>query len=167
MNFVLCGMMGSGKTRLGRELAFLTERAWLDTDIEIEKRYGKISEIFKRHGEEYFRGLESALVEELSKKDGCVISTGGGLVLREQNVTALKTNGKILFLRATKQTLLARLKRDKNRPLLQGEEDLEKRIESLLKERTPVYERAADFILDVDGYSVEENAKRALKGFER
>ena len=166
MNFILCGMMGSGKTLIGRELAHLTNRAWLDTDIEIEKRYGKISEIFKRHGEEYFRGLESALVEELSKKDGCVISTGGGLVLREQNVTVLKTNGKILFLRATKQTLLERLKKDKNRPLLQGEEDLGKRIESLLNERTPVYEQVADVILDVDGYSVEENANRAFKAFE-
>ena len=166
MNFVLCGMMGSGKSRLGRELAFLTNRAWLDTDIEIEKRYGKISEIFKTHGEEYFRGLESALVEEISKKDGYVISTGGGFVLREENVTALKGNGKILYLRATKQTLMARLQKDKNRPLLQGEEDLGEKVERLLNERMPVYERVADVILDVDGYTVKENVKRVLEAFE-
>ncbi len=162
MNFVLCGMMGSGKSRLGQKLAFMTDRVWLDTDKEIEKRYGKISEIFKTRGEEYFRAIESALADELSNKDGLVISTGGGFVLREENVTALKNNGRILFLRATKQTLLERLSKDEPRPLLQGEKTLEKKIESLLKERTLVYERAADVVLDVDGYSVEDNAKRAL-----
>lgn len=163
MNFVLCGMMGSGKTALGKNIAAATGRKWLDTDDVIVRRYGAISEIFATEGEEYFRGLETQVVEELSEQDGYVISTGGGLVLREKNVELLKKNGKILFLRANAETLLKRLSGDTARPLLQGQESLEEKINRLLKERTPAYERAADVRLDVDGYSVEENTKRALE----
>ena len=163
MNFVLCGMMGSGKTALGKNIAAATGRKWLDTDDVIVQRYGAISEIFATEGEEYFRGLETQVVEELSEQDGYVISTGGGLVLREKNVELLKKNGKILFLRANAETLLKRLSGDTARPLLQGQESLEEKINRLLKERTPAYERAADVRLDVDGYSVEENTKRALE----
>ena len=163
MNFVLCGMMGSGKTALGKNIAAATGRKWLDTDDVIVQRYGVISEIFATKGEEYFRGLETQVVEELSEQDGYVISTGGGLVLREKNVELLKNNGKILFLRASAETLLKWLSGDTARPLLQGQESLEKKINRLLKERTPAYERAADLCLDVDGYSVEENTKRALE----
>ena len=163
MNFVLCGMMGSGKTALGKNIAAATGRKWLDTDDVIVQRYGAISKIFATEGEEYFRGLETQVVEELSEQDGYVISTGGGLVLREKNVELLKKNGKILFLRANAETLLKRLSGDTARPLLQGQESLEEKINRLLKERTPAYERAADVRLDVDGYSVEENTKRALE----
>ena len=156
MNLVLCGMMGSGKTALGKNIAAATGRKWLDTDDVIVQRYGAISEIFATEGEEYFRGLETKVVEELSEQDGYVISTGGGLVLREKNVELLKKNGKILFLRANAETLLKRLSGDTARPLLQGQESLEEKINRLLKERTPAYERAADYTVDVDKKTPEE-----------
>ncbi len=162
MNFVLCGMMGSGKSALGKNIAAATGRKWLDTDDVVTRKYGVISEIFKSKGEGYFRELETRVAEELSREDGLVISTGGGFVLRRENVELLKGNGKILFLKATKETLLKRLTGDTARPLLQGEESLEEKLDRLLKERTPVYERAADVCLEVDGYSVEENTQRAL-----
>ncbi|MBQ7369476.1 MAG: shikimate kinase [Clostridia bacterium] len=163
MNFVLCGMMGSGKTRLGKRIAELSFRNWLDTDDVIVEKYGKISEIFEKFGETYFREKETETVKILCRLDGYVFSTGGGLVLKDENVRLLKTSGKILYLRAKKETLLSRLSGDTKRPLLQGRESLEEKIDRLLKERAPVYERVADVVLDVDGKSVEENAKRALE----
>lgn len=164
MNFVLCGMMGSGKSRIGKNIAAKTGRNWIDTDELIVRKFGQISKIFAEKGEGYFRDIETEIAEELSRKDGLVISTGGGFVLRKINAELLKRNGKILFLRAEKQTLLSRLVGDTARPLLQGE-DLESKIDRLLKERAPVYERVANFVLDVDGYSVEENTERAIEKF--
>ena len=162
MNFVLCGMMGCGKTKLGKLIASSTGREWADTDELLVSRYGSIVKLFSSYGEEYFRQKEEEIIEELSKKDGLVISTGGGSVLRRKNVENLKKQGTILFLRAKKQTLTERLSKDTARPLLQGEENLEAKIEGLLKERTPVYESVADLILDVDGYSAMQNAERAI-----
>ncbi|MBQ8428540.1 MAG: shikimate kinase [Clostridia bacterium] len=162
MNLILCGMMGAGKTTVGIKIAEKSNRRWYDTDEVITKRYGDISSIFAREGEAYFRGLETETVQELSKQDGLVISVGGGLVLKEENVSLLKRKGKIFLLRATKQTLLARLQGDRNRPLLQGEERLEDRLESLLSTRGPIYEKVADFIVDVDGKTVAEIAEEIL-----
>ena len=162
MNFVLCGMMGSGKTQLGKLLAGKLGFSWVDTDALLVSRYGEIAEQFSRFGESVFRMRESEVVKELSEKDGFVISTGGGVVLRSENVENLKRNGKILFLRAKKETLLERLQGRVNRPLLQGDGRLEEKIERFLSERTPVYENTADFVLDVDGYTAEENVERAL-----
>lgn len=156
MNLILCGMMGAGKTTVGVEVARLTGWRCLDTDVLIEEKYGKISDIFKTHGEAYFRGLETETVAKLSVQDGLVISVGGGLVLKEENVDLLKQNGKIVFLRARMETLLERLQNDKTRPLLQSEETLSDRIKRLVDERTPIYERAADYIVDVDGKKPEE-----------
>ena len=166
MNFVLCGMMGSGKSRLGKRIAELSGRKWLDTDAVIVEKYGEITEIFAKYGEDYFREKETETVKELCCLDGYVFSTGGGLVLKDENVRLLKESGKILFLRASKETLISRLSRDTKRPLLRGEESLEEKIERLLKERTPVYERVADVILDVDGVGVDRNALRALSLLE-
>ena len=162
MNIVLCGMMGSGKTALGKRLAARLGYTWVDSDLVIEERYGSISKLFQTHGEGYFRQVERAVIAELAKREKLVLSTGGGVLLDENNQTALKKTGKILFLRATKETLASRLKGDKNRPLLQGE-GLEEKIERLLTERTPIYERVADGALDVDGYTKEENAERAFE----
>ena len=162
MNIVLCGMMGSGKTSLGKRIAERLGYAWADSDLVIEERYGSIPTLFQTSGEEYFRRIEREVIAELSRKEKLVLSTGGGVLLDESNQTLLKKAGKILFLRATKETLLCRLQGDKKRPLLQGGE-LEGKIERLLTERTPVYERVADGVLDVDGYTKEENANRAIE----
>ena len=164
MNLVLCGMMGVGKTTVGIKIAERTSLRWVDTDGLIESRHGKISEIFARQGEPYFRALEKQIVEELSLQDGLIISTGGGLVLQKENVDMLKQNGKIFFLRARLETLSNRLSADGTRPLLQSEtESVNARLAKLLTERTPVYEQAADHIVDVDEKTVDEIADEIIK----
>ncbi len=158
MNIVLCGMMGVGKTTVGLALAKHTAREWLDTDTLIEERHGKISELFANYGEAYFRALETQTVSSLLGKDNLVLSVGGGLVLREENVELLKKCGKIVYLRAQKQTLVHRLLLDTTRPLLQGKDSLEERIETLLQARASTYERVADCTVDVDDKTPEQIA---------
>ncbi len=163
MNLILCGMMGSGKTTVGMKIAQRTGKSFVDTDALIEERHGKISDIFSRFGEGYFRDLESEIAKELCMQDGLIISTGGGLVLRKENVDALRQNGKIVFLRASLETLSNRLSADSTRPLLQSEsEDVTARIAKLLAERTPVYEGAANYAVDVDKKSVDEIANEII-----
>ena len=163
MNLILCGMMGAGKTTIGIKIAEMTGRRWYDTDGLIVDKYGKISDIFEYYGEAHFRKLETEIVAELAQKDGLVISTGGGLVLKKENNELLQKNGKIVFLRATLNTLSERLNMDSQRPLLQtSTETLRERLDKLLKERTPVYEHAADYIVDVDGKTPEQIAREIL-----
>ena len=163
MNLILCGMMGAGKTTIGIKIAELTGRRWYDTDGLIVDKHGKISDIFEYYGEAHFRKLETEIVKELVKKDGLVISTGGGLVLKSENNALLQENGKIVFLRATLETLAQRLKVDGERPLLQtSTESIRDRLERLMQERAPVYEHVADYIVDVDGKTPEEIAKEIV-----
>ncbi len=154
----LCGMMGVGKTTVGIQLAKSAMLAWFDTDKVIEDNYGKISDIFAKYGEEYFRNLETQTVHALCEKEGVILSLGGGLVLRQENVETLKNKGKIVYLRAKKETLVQRLRFDTARPLLQGE-DIETRVENLLEKRAGIYEQVADYIVDVDGKTVDEIVK--------
>ena len=97
-SIVLVGMPGSGKTTIGKELARQLCREFVDTDDLIRKKYGDISEIFRQKGEDYFRGIESEVIAETAKKCGLVIATGGGAVLRRENIFHLRQNGKIYFL---------------------------------------------------------------------
>lgn len=164
MNLILCGMMGAGKTTIGVRIAEKTGRLWYDTDRIIAHRYGKISDIFEYYGEEHFRRLETNVVKELAEKDELVVSSGGGLVLRAENNELLKKNGMIVFLRASVETLVGRLKIIDDRPLLQGKENvLAQRLTSLMEERTPVYEGVADRIVDVDGKTPDEIAEEIMK----
>ena len=167
MNYVLCGMMGAGKSALGKRIAELSGREWRDVDNIITSKYGDISDLFSEHGEVYFRSLESIEIEKLADLNGLVISTGGGAVLRKKNVELLKKHGKILYLKATKETLVKRLLENQGRPLLDGEGTLEEKVATLLHERESVYEEVADLVLEVDGKSQEENAKLALALFEK
>lgn len=163
MNLILCGMMGAGKTTIGVKIAELTGRRWYDTDGLIVDRHGKIADIFEYYGEAHFRKLETEIVKELAQKDNLIISTGGGLVLKSENNAVLQQNGKIIFLRASLQTLNQRLVVDGTRPLLQtSTESISDRLARLLKERTPVYEHVADYIVDVDGKTPEEIAKEIV-----
>ncbi|MBR2375989.1 MAG: shikimate kinase [Clostridia bacterium] len=163
MNLILCGMMGAGKTTIGIKIAEITGRRWYDTDGLIVDKHGKISDIFEYYGEAHFRKLETEIVKELVKQDGLVVSTGGGLVLKTENNALLQENGKIVFLRATLDTLSKRLKVDGERPLLQtSTENIRQRLERLLRERTPVYEHVADYIVDVDGKTPETIAKEIV-----
>ncbi len=164
MNLILCGMMGAGKTTIGIKIAELTGRRWYDTDELIADKHGKISDIFEYYGEAHFRKLETEIVKELAGKDRLVVSTGGGLVLKKENNELLQKNGKIVFLRATLETLATRLKVDGNRPLLQtSTESIRDRLSKLLTERSPVYEHVADFIVDVDGKTPVQIAKEIVQ----
>ncbi len=152
-------MMGSGKSTVGQCLAERLSARYVDTDGVIEGRFGRIADIFEKHGEGYFRDLETQVVKEISTQDGLVIAAGGGLVLREENVHLLKASGKIVFLRAGVQTLVNRLQGDTERPLLQTAQSLTARLEEMLKLRAPIYERVADKIVDVDGKTPQEIAE--------
>lgn len=164
MNLILCGMMGAGKTTVAKALAKLTGRKVYDTDEQIVQKHGNISEIFARFGEGYFRDLETQTVKELSTAEKAIISVGGGLVLRQENVEILKKTGKIVYLRASLDTLTKRLQGDTARPLLQGEEEsLQDKLTRLLNARGAVYEKAADLTLDVDGKTPEEIAQELLE----
>ena len=163
MNLVLCGMMGAGKTTIGIKIAELTGRRWYDTDCLIVDKYGKISDIFEYYGEAHFRKLETEIVKDLAKKDNLVISTGGGLVLKSENNAVLQENGKIIFLRASLETLAKRLHVDGTRPLLQtSAENLQDRLARLMKERMPVYEHVSDYVVDVDGKTPEQIAREIV-----
>lgn len=168
MNVVLCGMMGAGKTTIGIKLAELTGKRWYDTDGVISDRHGKISDIFEYYGEAHFRKLETEVVKELAPQDELVISTGGGLVLKPENNALLKANGKIVFLRASLETLVKRLRVDDTRPLLhRSAENLRDRLMTLINERAPVYEHVADFVVDVDGKTPETIAKEIISLLEK
>ena len=163
MNLILCGMMGAGKTTIGIKIAEISGRRWYDTDGLITDKYGKISDIFEYYGEAHFRKLETEIVKELVKQDGLVISTGGGLVLKKENNALLQENGKIVFLRATLDTLSKRLKVDGTRPLLQtSTESIRDRLAKLMKERMPIYEHVADFVVDVDEKTPETIAEEII-----
>ena len=163
MNLVLCGMMGAGKTTIGIKIAELTGRRWYDSDGLIVDKYGKISDIFEYYGEAHFRKLETEIVKDLAKKDNLVISTGGGLVLKSENNAVLQENGKIIFLRASLETLAKRLHVDGTRPLLQtSAENLQDRLARLMKERMPVYEHVSDYVVDVDGKTPEQIAREIV-----
>ena len=163
MNIILCGMMGVGKSTVGVRIAELTGRMWYDTDVVITDRHGRISDIFEYYGEAYFRSLETEVVRELSGRDGLVISTGGGLVLKPENSELLKQNGKIFFMRASFETLLKRVRADETRPLLKNTGKTAESLGKLLAQRTPVYEHVADYIVDTDGKSIDEVAKEIVR----
>ena len=159
MNIVLFGMMAAGKTTVGECLALAMRRPFVDTDRLIVERYGEITEIFQTRGEGYFRVLEGEIVKELVQKDGQVIAVGGGLVLSEENVSLLKKNGKMVYLRGAVETLVGRLTGDKTRPLLRADDvSLTEQVEKLLLARAPIYERVADFTVDIDGKTPENIA---------
>lgn len=154
-NIVLIGMPSCGKTTVGRLLAEMTGRELYDSDIIIENEEKmRISEIFAKKGEGYFRGLESEVIARLSEKaDGKIIATGGGAVLDGKNTGRLRSNGTVIFI----DRPLGELTLDGNRPLMKTAGD----IERLYAGRLPIYCKAADFAVDGSG-SAEEVAERIL-----
>lgn len=143
-NIVLCGMPSSGKTTVGKALAKVFGKKFIDTDdVVVEKRKESISDIFEKYGEGEFRKEERLAIEELSKENGLVIATGGGAVLDENNVRALRRNGVILFLDRSLENLVATA----DRPL---SSDTEK-LKNLFEKRYDVYKSCADAVIPADG----------------
>lgn len=149
---------------MGIRLSYRLRRTLTDTDKKIERLYRmSISEIFERFGEEEFRKMETQCLEKLLEEPGGrIISVGGGLPMRGCNRELLKKLGTVVYLRVKPHTVCHRLASDTSRPLLQGE-DREEKVRSLLEERSPVYESAADIIIDVDEKIVDEIAGEILQ----
>lgn len=147
-NVYLVGLMGAGKTTIGRSLAKRLNLDFLDSDREIEARTGvTIPTIFEIEGEEGFRKREAQMIADLSRLRGRVVATGGGVVLREENRATLRTNGFVVYLNVAPQTLWERTRNDRNRPLLQVADPLLK-LKELYAERDPLYREVADLIID-------------------
>lgn len=147
-NLFLIGLMGAGKTTVGKQLAKQLGKTFYDADHVIEERTGvKVAVIFDLEGEAGFRKREAAVIEELTQLDNIVLATGGGAVLFAENRTALQNNGYVIYLRATVNDLWKRMRNDKQRPLLQNV-DIRAKLEQLYLERHPVYTEVADYIID-------------------
>lgn len=146
-NIILCGFMGSGKTVTGKSLANRLNMDFIDIDTFIEEQEKtSINDIFEKKGEEYFRCIETKAAITLGNLQNTVISCGGGTVLKQENLAALKQNGEVFYLSVTPETVIKRLKNNSSRPLLA--EDKEVKIKTLLKSRSPIYEGAADYVID-------------------
>ena len=147
MNIIITGFMGTGKSAVAKELAQKLGMKFIDMDKTIEERQGMtISDIFTRYGEQYFREQENKLAKELSSKENMVIATGGGTFISSDNIKILSRKGKIICLYADSKSIYERLKIENNRPLLKGENVLDK-INYLLEKRKKVYD---NFHLKVD-----------------
>lgn len=149
-NLFLIGFMGCGKSTMARLLAKKTGKKLIEMDETIEAEAGiSINEIFAKYGETYFRDLETELIRRIAKEGNAIVSCGGGAVLREENVSAMRENGKIVYLSATPQTIYNRIHNETNRPLLNGNMNVEY-IGQLMGKRLPIYEKAADVTVCVD-----------------
>lgn len=163
--WILIGMMGAGKSSVGRALASLSEREFCDTDLMLQTRLGRpIPQLFQIYGESAFRDHETSILRSLSPGKS-VLSTGGGIVLRDDNWNELRRLGTTIYLRSPLESIIARLEASKKkRPLLQSEEWRE-RVQSLLAERAHLYEQA-DLIVDLDGCDVQSGAERVKAALE-
>lgn len=164
-NIVLIGMSGVGKTSIGLELSKKLNYSFIDLDIEIEEKYKKkIEDIFKYEGEESFREKESSVLNNLLITNNTVISTGGGIVERENNIKKINNIGWVIFLDGSIETLEKNIKSDKKnlRPLLlKGE--LFKNLESMHKKRYKKYETISDLTINVNNKSIDEIVENILK----
>ncbi len=146
-NIVLVGFMGTGKTTIATGLSHRLGMRYVSTDSLIEKRENRtINEIFTDSGEEYFRGIESSIIRDVSCMDGLVIDTGGGAMIRDENVAYMKSNGIIVCLTAREDVIMERTKKYKHRPLL-NVEDPKRKIRDLIAKRAPYYAKA-DYTID-------------------
>ncbi len=161
-NIVLTGFMGTGKTEVGRELSRLLGLKIIDIDNEIEKAEGiSINDIFERYGESKFREIETEMIKKISAEKNLIISTGGGVVLKEENIKMLKKNGIIVCLFATPETIFERTKYNSDRPLLKVNDPL-KKIKELLEYRLPFYKKA-DIVIDTEGKTPSQVAEEITK----
>ena len=167
-NIVLIGMRGGGKTTVARALSEKLGKKFVDVDEMVEEREGMtITETVEKRGWEYFRDREAEIVEEVAKRKNIIISTGGGVIQRPENIAALKENGLIIFLRAPAELLAERIERDAARPNLTEATSTRDEVEMILAERDKLYEAAADQIINDADFTVEEKVAEVIKRLEK
>lgn len=162
MNIILSGFMGSGKSTLAKKLARKLNMRYIDIDEFIQQKSGmSITQIFDLYSEEKFREMETQACEEIGSLNDYIIATGGGTILNPHNVSALKANGKIVFLDVSVDTVMRRLGNDTSRPLLQKDEK-EDAVTELLEGRLPIYQSAADITFDANSDDTDAKADRLI-----
>jgi len=159
-------MMGAGKTSIGRLVARRLKRRFIDSDHEIERRCGvRIAVIFEVEGEEGFRRREADVIAELAANEDIVMATGGGAVLCEATRRLLPERGTVAYLHAAPETLYARVRHDRNRPLLNSGDPL-RRLQDLYRFRDPLYREVASVVVESGQSSMSELAKQVVAGVE-
>jgi shikimate kinase len=155
-NIYLIGLMGSGKTTLGKSLAKKLNRPFIDTDQLIEQKSGvDVSMIFEFEGEVGFRERETKLLSEIALKKDHIVSTGGGIILSKYNRDVITKSGVIFYLKTQPAELLIRLQNDKTRPLLQGA-NLKEKLTKIYAERSTLYEMTADYIIETKNKKISQ-----------
>lgn len=161
-NVFLVGMMGAGKTTLGRALAQRLKLEFVDTDRVLVERTGvPVATIFEIEGEDGFRRRESAVIAELANRDGCVVATGGGAILDAENRRLMRASGTVVYLRARLESLWERTRHDSSRPLL-ATPNPKATLARLLEERDPLYREAAHLIMDTGSQSAATLVARVV-----
>ena len=166
-NVFLVGMMGAGKTTVGKALAQQMCKTFIDSDEEIQQRTGvTIPHIFDIEGEDGFRQREGSVIQDLVKRDNLVLATGGGAVLSELNREALSRNGLVVYLKSTVHDLWQRTRHDRNRPLLQTD-DPRAKLKDLFELRDPLYTQVADLVMPTGKQSVHSLVSLLRQEIER
>lgn len=166
-NIFLIGPMGSGKTTIGKQLAKMLKLDFYDCDHELERQTGaSVNLIFDVEGEAGFRVRESRILEQLTAKKGVLISTGGGVIVKEENRSLLHSRGFVVYLKTSIENQLKRLSQDKSRPLLQAE-DRDQRLRDLAKVRNPLYHATADLVFCTHDKSVHKTAKELYSAIQQ
>lgn len=161
-NIVLIGFMGTGKTTIATALANRLNMRYVSTDDLIEKQEKRtINEIFRTDGEDRFSDIESGVIRAVSSQDGQVIDAGGGVVIREENISSLRSNGILICLTADIETIMARTKKYKHRPLL-NVEDPKRKIRDLLEKRVALYAKA-DHCIDTGKLTVKQAVEKIVE----
>ncbi|MBM4235270.1 MAG: shikimate kinase [Firmicutes bacterium] len=165
---IICGFMGTGKTAVGKLLAARLGRSFVDTDQLIEQQAGcTIAAIFEKQGESYFRDLETAVIRGLlsARLGSLVVATGGGALIKAENIKLLHQMGPLLLLTASSRAILRRIKAQGGRPLLDGVKNPKKTIEVLLAERADFYD-ARDYRFDTTGKTAKQVAGEIIKALD-
>jgi len=164
MNIILIGMRGSGKSTVGKLLAERLLMPFYDLDNILAAKEGMpITEVIQKHGWEYFRDRESEIAEGISGPANAVIATGGGVILREKNIEALKKNGKFVYLKTSIETMLNRIGEDRTRPSLTNQPAITDEIKQVLFEREPLYQKIATITVQTDNKTVQDIANEIMK----
>lgn len=166
-NIFLVGMMGAGKTTVGKLLAQQLGKAFIDSDDEIQRRTGvTITHIFDVEGEAGFRQREMNVIQDLVRLDNIVLATGGGVILSEQNRDTLHRNGVVVYLKSAVHDLWQRTRHDRSRPLLQTD-DPRNRLKELYEQRDPLYTQVADLVMPTGKQSVHSLVQQLQQELDR